>query len=643
MFNVVSKYAGTDIVFANAHGPYAVDGGSPVTLGAGAPNPHATYAWDLGDGATAATASVTHVYGRHGVYVARVAVTVNEPGGDTSRHYAQIRVRNVPPVVSAGPDRTVNEGEVVNVDGSFTDVQWLETHTATWDWGDEQSPSAGTVVETHDEPLGKGTVGGTHAWGDAGTYTITLRVQDEGGATGFGKARVTVLNMPPVVDALAPLYAYPCCVLTLRAHFTDPGWLDTHAAFWDFGDCSGPRRAVVDETHKAPAGQGTATASHVYHHCGTYRATCTVIDDDGAPGTMATVVTVVDVRNAGFEEGFCRHQLGEVGNAWSPYLARIPTLLSSADLTPLAVPVAPNVDIFTAEHATVRHGGRAQRIRFLGNTRAGVMQRIGANPGWDYQVTVWYSLNEQAGGDSVLLDDVDELIDQPPELRGAKARLGIDPDGGLDPSSSGIVWMDGMLRPEWSQLCVRATAGGEGITVFIEGQGGVRLGADVCFDDAALVAVQPFCPPAPPQQTCVDFASFEKDAVLPPEFEHEGFRFTARDGEPQRIVQSTVPPGPHVLEIRPRGLEVTFPVTADMARATLVGQGAVILVAYDADRNEVARRTVAPGGPRQTVEVSGRDMTVLDIVGRSGIQLEKLCVHPQEPADASPTSAPTSA
>lgn len=637
MFKVVSKYAGTDIVFANAYGPYVVDGGSPVTLSAGLPNPQSSYAWSMGDGATASTASVAHVYGRHGVYVARVTVTVNEPGGDTSRHYAQIQVRNVPPSVSAGPNRTVNEGEVVQLEGSFTDVQWLETHTARWDWGDEQSPSAGTVSETHDKALGKGTVGGTHAWGDDGTYTITLRVQGEGGAVGSAKAQITVLNMPPVVDALASLYAYPCCVLTLRAHFTDPGWRDTHAAFWDFGDCSGPQRAVVDETHKAPSGKGSATASHVYHDCGTYRATCTVIDDDGAAGRMATVVTVVDVCNAGFEEGFCRHRLGEVGNTWTPYLARIPTLLGSADLTPLAVPVAPQTDIFTAEHATVRHGGRAQRIRFLGRTRAGVMQRVGANPGWDYQITVWYSLDAQAGGDSVLLHDLDELMDQPPEQRGAIARLGIDPDGGPDPSASGIVWMEGMLRPEWSQLCVRATARGDGITLFLEGQGGVRLGADVCFDDAALVAVQPFCPPAPPLTTCVDFASFGQDAILPAEFEHEGFRFTARDGEPQRIVQSTVPPRPGVLEIGAHGLESAFPVTADIAWVTLVGQGAAILVAYDAARNEVARRNVTPGGPRQTVEVFGRNMTMLHIVGRSGIQLEKLCVHPQEPADASPT------
>lgn len=628
MFNVVSKYAGTEIVFANTHGPYVADGGSPVTLSAGLPNPHATYAWDLGDGTAANTASVTHAYGRHGVYVASVTVTVNQPGGDTSRHYAQIRVRNVPPAVSAGPDRTINEGEVVQLEGSFTDVQWLETHTATWDWNDEQRPTAGTVSETHDAPLGKGTVGGTHAWSDAGTYTITLRVQDEGGAVGSGKARITVLNMPPVVDALAPLYAYPCCVLTLRAHFTDPGWLDTHAAFWDFGDCSGPRRAVVDETHKAPAGQGTATASHVYHRCGTYHATCTVIDDDGAAGTTATVVTVVDVRNAGFEEGFRRHQLGEVANAWTPYLARIPTLLGGADLTPLAVPVGPQIDIFTAEHATVRHGGRAQRIRFLGNTRAGLMQRIGANPGWDYQVTVWYSLSEQAGGESVLLEDLDELIDQPPELRGAIARLGIDPDGGLDSSASGIVWMEGMLRPEWSDLCVRATARGDGITVFIEGQGGVRLGADVCFDDAALAAVQPFCPPAAPPEACVDFASFEADAIQPADFKHAGFRFSARDHGPQRIVRAAVPPHAHVLEIHPRGLEIAFPVIADAARATLVGESAITLVAYDAERNEVARRTVAPGAARRTVDVFGRDMAMLDIAGRDGLQLERLCIHP---------------
>ena len=300
MFDVVSKFASTAIVFADSHGPYVINGGIPVTLTAGVPNPNATYAWDLGDGSSATGEMVTHTYGDDGVYVARLTVTVTQTGGVTSHHYAIITVRNVPPVVNAGPNKTVNEGDVVSFVGTFTDVQWLENAPGTVGLGDSSKSDPGVVTETHIAPIGQGNVTGSHAWGDEGTYTVTLSVQDKGGAVGRAHAVVTVLNMPPVVSPVAPVFAYPCCVLTLQARFSDPGWIDTHAAFWDFGDCTGPQRAVVREKNLPPACEGVAIASHTYHRCGTYLATCTVIDDDGAVGRAETCVRVIDVRNPGF-------------------------------------------------------------------------------------------------------------------------------------------------------------------------------------------------------------------------------------------------------------------------------------------------------------------------------------------------------
>src|SRR5207248_288305 len=147
-------------------------GGTPLLLKAGVISPNASYQWDLGDGATANTPAIVHTYGKSGTYVVHLTVTVNQPGGVTSHHYGLIQVRNVPPVVNAGPTKTVNEGEVIPLTGSFSDVQWLETHTAMWDWGDSQKPDPGIVTEQHDPPLGQGTVAASHAWGDDGTYAV---------------------------------------------------------------------------------------------------------------------------------------------------------------------------------------------------------------------------------------------------------------------------------------------------------------------------------------------------------------------------------------------------------------------------------------------------------------------------------------
>lgn len=635
MFKVVSKFATTDIVFANSHGPYFVNGGTPLTLTPGAPNANATYKWDLGDGNTAATPTVVHAYGMDGVFLARLTVKVNEPGGDTSQHYALIHVRNVPPVVDAGANRVVNEGDVVSFTGSFTDVQWLETHRATWDWGDSQKPDAGVVVETHNPPLGKGTVTASHAWGDAGTYLVSLSVEDKGGATGRGQTTVTVLNVPPKVDAGAPRFAYPCCVLTLEGKFTDPGWLDSHAGFWDFGDCTGQQRAVVREKHDPPAGQGVAIASHVYHECGTYEAVCTVVDDDGGVGTSATVITVVDIRNAGFEQGFCYRQWGVVGNYWEPYLAQVPLpLLGSQKFAPDVAAASSGGDIFHAEEYCVHHGERSQRIRLEGRVRAGILQKVGANPGWDYQITVWYSLNEQRGGVSQLLKEFDEpetLVSA--DTIGGTARLGLDPTGGTEPSSQNVIWSEGYLRPEWAQLSVRATATGDAITIFLEGEGSGRLGADVFFDDVALVAVQPFCPEEQPKpkkdsDVCVNFSDLRPETRLPPDFEKEGFRFIAVDQREQIIVALGPPIGRNGLQVHPRGLQIDLPFPADLVRVTVADPDGVEGAAYDSTGNLITQAHTPPAGTAQTLELRGKGIVVVKVIGKERPFVLQVCAHP---------------
>jgi hypothetical protein len=643
MITVISTYQNTDVVPANSNGPYVVDGGSPVTLTAGAANPNATYAWDLGDGSNASTPTVVHTYGSDGIYIAKLTVTVNQPGGAVSRHFAIIQARNVPPTVNAGPNRTFNEGEAIAFTGTFSDPQWLETHQATWDWGDSQKPDQGVVTETHNPPAGQGTVTGTHAWGDEGTYTVTLRVQDKGGAIGIGRATMTVLNVPPTVHAGPRMFAYPCCVLTLEGKFTDPGWLDSHAGVWDFGDCTGPQRAVVHETHKPPAGNGTAVASHVYHECGLYRAVCTVIDADGGVGTDATTVAVVDIRNPGCEEGFRDRQYGSVANHWEPYLAQVPTLGGTPSLAPPAVAPVAGSDIFSAEEYIVHEGERSQRIRFIGKSRAGMYQIVGANPGWDYQITAWYSLNEQAGGVSQLLQDIDTAADiTPADATGGTARLGIDPEGKRDPSSMQIMWAEGYLRHNWAQLSVRATAQAECITIYLEGLGAGRLGVDVCFDDVALIAVQPFCPPKKPRRLCVDFADLKPETRLAPTYSTEGFKFVALDQQPQLIVAAGQPIGQSKLQFGSRGLEIDLPFVSDDVSVTLSSTQRDVIVqvtAYDAYGQSVAQKsTSSTGGAAQTVELQGSGMTQLRLVGREENLLVEVCAR-EEPHSIQPSNS----
>lgn len=69
-------------------------------------------------------------------------------------------------------------GETVSASVPFTDPDKLDTHTATWAWGDGTT-SAGAVTEAS----GAGTIGGSHAYTTPGVYQVTITVDDAHGNT----------------------------------------------------------------------------------------------------------------------------------------------------------------------------------------------------------------------------------------------------------------------------------------------------------------------------------------------------------------------------------------------------------------------------------------------------------------------------
>jgi PKD repeat protein len=303
-YHVTATFASVTDALADANGPYTVPEGAEVEFDGGPVKPHTTYSWDVGDGTVLAVAVVTHRYADDGLYIAKLTTVVAEKGGVTTRHFAAVRAKNVAPTVDAGPPITIDEGAVTEFTATFTDPGWVDTHTVTFDFGDNSAPVVGTLTETHNEPLGRGTVKASHAFCDNGTYTVTVRVRDDDGGVGVDTKTVTVLNVAPTVDAGPDMFAYPCTPITLVGHFTDPGWCDTHTGTWDFGDCTPPLPATVRERHEPPEGCGIVAATHRYDTCGHFVAVCTVTDDDGGVGRDTIIVRVVDVVNGGFEDGF---------------------------------------------------------------------------------------------------------------------------------------------------------------------------------------------------------------------------------------------------------------------------------------------------------------------------------------------------
>ncbi len=147
---------------------------------------------DWGDGTVEpgivdqAAGSVTgsHAYADDGVYIVRVSVTDDD--GDSGFDEFVVTVTNRPPIVDAGPNRDVYEGDVVELASStFTDAGTADTHEATIDWGD------GTV-EPGIVDQAAGSVAGSHTYADDGVYIVRVTVSDDDGDSGFEEFVVTV-------------------------------------------------------------------------------------------------------------------------------------------------------------------------------------------------------------------------------------------------------------------------------------------------------------------------------------------------------------------------------------------------------------------------------------------------------------------
>ncbi|WP_395683152.1 pre-peptidase C-terminal domain-containing protein [Dokdonella sp.] len=164
---------------------------------------------------------------------------------------------NVAPVANFG---VTTNGLTANFTDSSTDSDGTIASRA-WTFGD-----GGTSTATNP----------SHTYAAGGTYSVSLTVTDNGGATNTKTTSVTVTsptNVPPVAN-----FSFTTSGLT--ANFTDSS-TDSDGTIasrsWNFGD----------------AGTSTATSpSHTYATGGTYSVSLTVTDNGGATNTKTSSVTV---------------------------------------------------------------------------------------------------------------------------------------------------------------------------------------------------------------------------------------------------------------------------------------------------------------------------------------------------------------
>jgi hypothetical protein len=186
-------------------GDSSVNEGSLYSLGLGAvtdpgQDTVSDYSIDWGDGTTkedfvgspvGLTKTHTYADGPNGY---TITVYLTDEDGTFEGGTLEVQVNNVAPVVGAitiTPSAVVAVNTAVGASASFTDPGVLDTHSASWDWGDGTS-SVGTVTQG----AGSGTVSDNHTYSSAGIYTVTLTVTDNDGDSGTSTYEYVVVYDP---------------------------------------------------------------------------------------------------------------------------------------------------------------------------------------------------------------------------------------------------------------------------------------------------------------------------------------------------------------------------------------------------------------------------------------------------------------
>jgi len=221
----------------------------------------ATYSWTWGDAATGTGQTATHTYGAAGSY--SVTLTVTDGGGSNSvSRTVTLNPANQPPTAaftsSCGGLTCAFTSTSSDPDGSIAAYSWTFGDGGT---STAQNPS--------------------HTYGAGGSYTVTLTVTDNQGATSAPTSKtvtVTPPNQPPTANFTSSCSALSC---SFTSTSSDPD--GSIAAYsWTFGD------------------GGTSTAqspSHTYGTGGSYTVTLTVTDNRGATSAPASKTVTVTPPN----------------------------------------------------------------------------------------------------------------------------------------------------------------------------------------------------------------------------------------------------------------------------------------------------------------------------------------------------------
>jgi|GEM_PF-872265 len=258
--------------------PSVTTGNAPLTVnfngtGSTATKPISSYAWDFGNGQTATGPTAFTTYTDPGIYQSKLTVTDSDGDKDFSFKTITVNVPpNVPPTAAIGSSGTGGLAPyAVTFDGSGSSDTDGSVVSYAWDFGNERTATGAVASANYTSP---------------GTYTTTLTVTDNRGATGTATKVIVVTGAPNVAPTAVIATVSVAGTIPLTVNLSGSNSSDTDGSIatyaWNLGN---------GQTATGPSAQA------VFTEAGEYTVTLVVTDDRGATSTQTLTINVSEDSN----------------------------------------------------------------------------------------------------------------------------------------------------------------------------------------------------------------------------------------------------------------------------------------------------------------------------------------------------------
>jgi len=237
---------------------------------AGGPN---GWAWTFGDGATSSLQNPVHSYSAAGSYQVTLAVT--RPSGTATPASQTLAVTAAPAIAPMAAFTFATSAPAIGQSVTFVDESSNLPTSWAWNFGDGSTSALANPA---------------HAYGVAGTYTVTLTAGNAAGANSASQA-VTAVAAAGAVPTAGFSFLPSAPVVGQPVAFTDASSGSPTSWSWQLGDTS------LDNT------SSSRNPQHIFRAAGTYSVTLTAANaaGSGTPSTRTVIVSASSTKpTAGF-------------------------------------------------------------------------------------------------------------------------------------------------------------------------------------------------------------------------------------------------------------------------------------------------------------------------------------------------------